>query len=169
MEIRALTDADADVYQAIRLRSLREYPEAFGSSYEEERERKPDQIVSLLTNPDVKVFGAFSGAELIGIVAILRNSRIKTRHRSNIGGMYVASEARGQGVGRALIEAALKHARSCDGVEDVTLAVTVGNDAARHLYTQMGFTTYGVDPRYIKTNGRFYDIEWMILRIADSE
>lgn len=169
MEIRALTADDAAAYQVVRLRSLREHPEAFGSSFEEERDRTPEQVAPLLINPDVRVFGAWNDGELIGIVAISRNQRIKTCHRAMIGGMYVASEARGQGTGRALIAAALDFARSCEGLEDVTLAVTVGNDAARHLYAQAGFTGYSVDPRYIKTGGHYYDIEWMILRIAEDK
>ena len=169
MEIRALTDADATVYQAVRLRSLREHPEAFGSSFEEEQDRTPEQIVSLLVNPSVRVCGAWNDSELVGIVAVSQNQRAKTRHRAMIGGMYVVPEARGQGIGRALIEAALDFARSCEGVEDVALAVTVGNDAARHLYVQAGFTTYSIDPRYIKTDGRYYDIEWMMLRMAGDE
>ena len=37
--IRQLTPADAAAFQALRLRSLRESPEAFGSSYDEEVSR----------------------------------------------------------------------------------------------------------------------------------
>ena len=36
VEIRPLGPSDAAAYQAVRLRGLRESPEAFGSTYEEE-------------------------------------------------------------------------------------------------------------------------------------
>ncbi|GKU81501.1 hypothetical protein NCCP28_08970 [Niallia sp. NCCP-28] len=36
MEIRILHTEDASVYQDIRLEALKNHPEAFGSSYEEE-------------------------------------------------------------------------------------------------------------------------------------
>jgi hypothetical protein len=39
-EIRQLTDADALAYHELRLRGLREHPEAFTSSFEDES-RKP--------------------------------------------------------------------------------------------------------------------------------
>lgn len=166
MQIRVLTDTDAAAYHAVRLRSLREHPEAFGASYEEEQGMPLTHVATLLTNPDVRVFGALKDAELVGIVAVVQNRRIKTRHRAMIAGMYVTPETRGRGVGRALVAAALDFARSCEALEDVTLAVTVGNEAARYLYAQAGFTTYSVDPRYIRIDGSYYDIEWMILRIA---
>ena len=47
----------------------------------------------------------------------------------------------------------------------MSLGVTVGNDAARGLYAGMGFTTYGIDPRYINVDGRFFDVELMVLRV----
>jgi len=51
-------------------------------------------------------------------------------------------------------------------VEDVILAVTVGNDRARTLYASLGFVSYSIDPRYIKWDGQYFDIEWMILSLV---
>jgi hypothetical protein len=39
MKIRALTEADAGIFWAVRLRALRDEPEAFGRDYEETRDR----------------------------------------------------------------------------------------------------------------------------------
>ena len=39
LDIRPLAEADADDFVRLRLRALKEHPEAFGSSYEEERIR----------------------------------------------------------------------------------------------------------------------------------
>ena len=43
-----------------------------------------------------------------------------------LGGMYVVPQARGHGIGAVLLDATLRQARSLDGVQDVSLAVTVG-------------------------------------------
>jgi ribosomal protein S18 acetylase RimI-like enzyme len=82
-----------------------------------------------------------------------------------LGAMYVAPEARGQQIGRALLDAALAHARSQSGIRQILLAVTVGNHAARHLYRAAGFVTWGIEPDYLCIGDQFYDIEWMIQMI----
>lgn len=165
MNVRQLTGADAAVFQAVRLRSLKEHPEAFGSSYEEECKVPQEATAQLLSASDNYLFGAFGEGQLLGIINLNRQPRVKTRHRAGIGAMYVVPEARGAGLGQALMTAALEQARTMDGVEDVVLAVTVGNESARNLYLRFGFVSFSIDPRYIKINDQYFDIEWMILRI----
>ena len=48
MQIRPLTPADAGVARALRLRALREHPEAFATSYEEEGDRDPAETARRL-------------------------------------------------------------------------------------------------------------------------
>ncbi len=50
-------------------------------------------------------------------------------------------------------------------LEDVPLAVTVGNLAARTLYRRAGFVPYGVEPRSTNVDGRYFDTEWMLLHL----
>ena len=59
----------------------------------------------------------------------------------------------------------IRRARSLPGVEEVCLGVTVGNEAARRCYVTCGFVPDYVEPRYFKYEGRYYDIEWMTLRL----
>jgi ribosomal protein S18 acetylase RimI-like enzyme len=167
MSVRVLTEADAAEFQALRLRSLKEHPEAFGSSFEAESGMPVEQFAKFLSSEDRPWFGAFHEDRLVGIVGLMRAPGDKTRHRAMISGMYVAPEARSLGLGQALMDAAMSQARSTNGLEDVNLAVTVGNDAARHIYIKSGFKPYSIDPRYLKVGDQYFDIEWMILRIAN--
>ena len=168
-QVRLLTADDAAAFQVVRLRSLREHPEAFGSSVAEEEGTPLDKTAEFLANAlqDNPMFGAFIGDQLVGLIHIGRSPRHKMRHRAHIGAMYVAPEARGQHLARALLNAAIDYARSLDGVIDVELAVTVGNDTARALYVSAGFEPIRIDPRLINTNGRYYDVEWMILHLPE--
>lgn len=166
MSVRVLTEADTAAFQATRLRSLKEHPEAFGSSFEEEVTMSLEQFAQILSSPDRPWFGAFGNEQLMGVAGLMRYPGAKTRHRAMISGMYVVPEARGEKFGQVLMDAAMDQARSTNGLEDVTLAVTVGNDAARHIYIKAGFTPYSIDPRYLKVGDQYFDIEWMILRIA---
>ena len=166
--IRRLGGQDAPVYQPLRLRALREHPEAFGSSLEDEQPLSLEEVARRLgdTSGNSISFGAWSDCQLVGIASLFRSPRLKTRHKAIVGGMYVAPEARGKRIGKALLEHTLSHARTMEGLEDVTLAVTVGNDTARGLYLGAGFVPYGVEPRYIKLGNQYFDIEWMILRLV---
>ena len=62
-EIRPLTSKDAAAFQVLRLRSLRESPEAFGASYDEEVSRPltaiGERLQAALTPNARVVFGAF--------------------------------------------------------------------------------------------------------------
>jgi ribosomal protein S18 acetylase RimI-like enzyme len=80
--------------------------------------------------------------------------------------MYVPPESRRRGVGKALMETVIERARTLTGVEDLILAVTVGNEQARALYLKMGFTPVALDPRYIKLGERYFDVEWMQLHLT---
>ena len=101
--------------------------------------------------PDNRFYGAFAEDRLIGIVSLQRYGREKLRHRASVGGMYVDPEARGKGIGKSLLDQALSDARLWRGLEDVILAVTVGNEAARKLYVGAGFKTYSVDSRLLRS------------------
>ncbi len=59
----------------------------------------------------------------------------------------------------------IEHARSLDGLTDLSLAVTVENRAARTLYAAVGFESFGIEPNYIRVDNRSYAIEWMRLSL----
>lgn len=173
MMIRILTADDAATYQALRLRGLRESPAAFGSTYENEVDIPLSQIAERLAHgagrEDV-MFGAFDddGGALVGLAGLGRNAGRKTRHRAGVWGMYVAPEARGRGVGRALISALIAHARTLPGVERLILGVEAGNEAARALYNSFGFVTWGIEPQAYKLDGEYWDSEMMSLSLTQT-
>jgi ribosomal protein S18 acetylase RimI-like enzyme len=169
VQVRVLNEQDANTYQGVRLQSLEAHPEAFSSSFEEEAQRTMEEVARLLTSPNVTVFGAFVDAQLVGIVALIRNTRPKMQHRASIGGMYVSPTARGHGAGKALLDAVIAQAVASPEIEDLTLAVTCGNEHARALYTKMGFRSYGIDPRLIKVDDQYFDIEYMMLSVREGK
>jgi ribosomal protein S18 acetylase RimI-like enzyme len=162
MQIRRLTPADATLYRSLRLRALREHPDAFTSSYEEDRTQPVEAAAARLASH--AFWGAYQGSELYGFVGLEREPRPKNRHKATVVGMYVASEVAGQGVGRALLEALLAHART-EGLESLVLTVTDGNAAALHLYEQAGFRSFGVEPDAIRVHGRSFGKNHMQLHL----
>ena len=165
MEIRRLSAADAAEFQALRLRGLRESPEAFGSTYADEMDRPLDVVAQRLAGDPESgfVLGAAleAGGALAGVAGCYRESSRKRRHVAIIWGMFVAPEARGRGLGGALLDAAVARAGEWPGVEQVTLTVVTGNASARALYVRHGFLSFGVEPRALRDDSRHYDMEYL--------
>jgi len=162
METRVLTAADAAAWRAIRLRALREHPEAFLVSVEEE-ERRPERAT--WADPEDAILGAFDGAAIVGTVGFARERFAKTRHKAVIWGVYVAPEARGRGVGRRLLDGAVARISGWPAIEQVCLSVSASSAAARALYAAAGFVTWGVEPQAMLVDGRRNDEEHMVLRL----
>lgn len=167
MHIRALVEEDAAAYLDLRLFALRESPSSFGSSYEEEKDRTLTQARAFLANTGERVtFGAFEGAALVGLCGVGREAGLKERHRGFIRSMYVAPPNRAKGVGGALLARACEHAASLPGLEQLTLAVTAGNESAMALYVRQGFVTYGCAPRALRVGERYFDEVHMVKHLA---
>jgi ribosomal protein S18 acetylase RimI-like enzyme len=100
-------------------------------------------------------------AELDGRVAGYLHLGVPTRlaataHVRQIQGIRVADEARGLGVGRALVRAAVAEARR-RGARRLTLAVLGHNTPARGLYESEGFVVEGVRPEEFYVGGQYVD------------
>ncbi len=168
MEVRILTQKDAEAFWKLRLRALQEDPESFGASYTEILERGIAGSTQNLTKPnenwhDDVTFGAFDGKTLVGTAGFKREEMIKARHKGVIWGMYVPKELRRQGIGKALLEAAIAHARDLKGLEQINLNVVLTSKEARHLFIALGFETWGVEHHALKLHDRYFDQEHMTL------
>lgn len=156
--VRRLAPPDAPAYRALMLDAYAEAPDAFTSTVEERAALPLDWwATSLADGPDpaVLVLGAFDAARLVGAAGLRRETRPRTAHRSVLFGMTVRPDARRRGVGRALVEAVVAHARSRPGTEVVTLTVTEGNAPAQRLYASCGFRAFGTEPLAIRTDAGF--------------
>lgn len=161
--IRRLTPADRTAYRAIRYEALANHPEAFVSTAEGFAAKTDDEIDQTLDA--LTIFGAILPDESLGgIVAFLRNDGAKERHRGWMIQVYVRPAARGQGVGEALVNHLVEHARH--HVLQLHLGVWSENVPAIRLYEKLGFATYGTEPRYLFVNGRFID-EHLMVRFLD--
>ncbi len=167
--VRRLRVADAAVYQALRLRALREHPEAFTSSFEQEQARPLAWAEARLRDDPLRphdfFLGAFSGETLAGIVGLQGRYRPKERHNATVVGMYVAPERAGRGLGRALMNELLARARGLADLAQLDLTVTEGNDAAQTLYARCGFTVFGRQPNAIRLDGREFAKLHLLLRL----
>ncbi len=156
---RLLSGADAKAFAALRLEALERHPAAFAALPAEEAGRSLEAVARRLEAGTV--FGAFVAGRLAGSAGFALPERAKKRHKGLLWGVYVQAAVRGQGLGRALVEQVIDHARS--RVEQLHATVSTGNLAARGLYRQLGFQIYGLEPRGLKVGERHFDQELMVL------
>ena len=145
MTVERLGEGDWAVFRELRLRSLLDSPEAFGSAYGSEssqtervwrdwtagRWRGGNAAVFVGRGDDGTPVGTATGAEYEAEPGV-----------AHVYAMWVAPDARGAGIGRALLDAVAEWAgeRGCDRL---VLSVTESNDTARRFYATNGFVDTG--------------------------
>ena len=141
MELELLGPDDWERVRAIRLRALRDAPDAFGRTLAEEEAFTPETWRERLERPLAVTFVVRAGESDVGLV-----SGAEFRGRENTAGlfsMWVAPEARGRGVGEQLVDAVVDWARAAGGFARVILAVADTNAHAIRLYERKGFVPTG--------------------------
>jgi RimJ/RimL family protein N-acetyltransferase len=159
---RRLAPPDAAVYRTLRLEGLALASRAFLSTVEEESALTLDAYRTRLSTADNATIGAFIDGNLVGIGTILRETRTRNRHKSDIVGMYVTPSARGTGAARGIMERLIAHAREL-GLRSIRLELAAENDPARRLYERAGFREYGHEPRAQLHDGAWLDTTLMVL------
>ena len=138
-QIEVLTAQDWGRYKALRLRALLDAPDAFGTAYADEKDWDAAQWQRRLTGVYV-TFAAVRGGQDLGLA-----TGAELRHQTeNAGlfGMWVASEARGQGAGDGLVQAVIGWAEA-RGYQRLFLDVADENTPAIQLYARCGFQPTG--------------------------
>ncbi len=165
MHIRQLTEADAEVYRTLRLRSLGESPHAFTNSYEEFSQRTLDSIAQQFRGHDSFTLGSFEDDRLVGIVGFYRESARKLRHKGYIVSMYVLPEYRSRGIARALLVEAIERVKRLPDLTQLLLGVVVTQTTAKQLYESLGFVVYGREPDAVKIGDEYFAEEFMLLKL----
>jgi len=139
VEIHRLTVDDGPRLRTIRLRALRDAPDAFGTTFEESVVWPEASWTSQLAK--LATFVASRDGADIGMVRGAAHADIADA--AMLLSMWVAPEARGQGVGDALVGAVVAWARG-QGFRTLLLDVADTNAPAIAFYARLGFVPNGV-------------------------
>lgn len=165
MSIRLLTEADVPAYLALRIEALEREPYAFARSPEDERAHTPESRAARLRARDEGnfVLGVFTDTALVGMVGLVREPSLKMQHKASVWGMYVSENARGQGLGRALLAEFIARARTYPGLEQLLLGVGLTQPKAQARYHNLGFEPFGLERRALKVGSEYIDYEHLML------
>ncbi len=105
--------------------------------------------------PNAAVYVADDGGEIVGRLSVARDQHPASRHVADIG-LMVAQTHRRQGVGTALLEAAVDWARHA-GVRKLELHVFPWNTGAIALYEKFGFEREGYRKEHYRRGDEFVD------------
>jgi RimJ/RimL family protein N-acetyltransferase len=162
---KTLSASHIDKYRAIRLECLKNYPQNFGSLYEEELQSKQlkfDKIIAEDNGTDF-LYGAFDDEKLVGICGCIKENRVKTKHTTEISHIYLKNEYSGKGIATELLKLSIKKIFSNVVTEQIILAVVASNLQAIKLYKAIGFE-YGFFENYYKFDNKYESLVMMILK-----
>lgn len=141
VEIVRLPITEWQSYKSLRLRALKEDPQAFGSSYEKEIQHPDEKWQSRLADNELLVFAKMNGL-VVGMMGAFQTDSDKISNSATVYGVYVSSEARGKGISGKLIEELLNLLKGND-IATANLTVNKDQQAAVGLYKKYGFWVTG--------------------------
>lgn len=140
--IRRIEPGEWAAWRDLRLRSLRDSPESFGSTHEREAALEPEawreRTEALARGGDRALFVAARGGALVGCGGVV----VTPESSAEIFAMWVAPEARRSGLGERLLRALVAFA-TAHGARTIRLLVLPGNQPALRLYRRFGFRETG--------------------------
>lgn len=159
--IRILNEKDVNESKKIRLEGLKNSPTNFGSSFEEESLFTNDIWESRLSNKNAITFGAFIDIKLVGVITLILNTRIKTKHTAEIHAMYVSELHQNEGIGYKLINELLNYSKENTNIELLMLSVEKENIHAINLYKKTGFIEFADFPLALKIDDKYHNFIMM--------
>lgn len=150
--IREVIPEDIDNFWDLRLRALRDHPDAFGSDYESSRRAGPSYAERGYFDGGVnRLFAAFTAdGNLVAQVGTYAEDG-KRSHIAHVISVYTHPDHRGHGLATQLIRMCIDHLRSLLEVTSIRISVNANNAPAVHTYTNLGFETWGEEPDAIRT------------------
>ncbi len=152
-------------YRDIWLEALKEAPEAFSASYEEQRKVSDsiwkERFETVYFEKEGVVVFARIGNKPVGFVGAYFETNEKFRHVATIWGAYVQPDYRKQGIARDMANELLRKLILIPHLKKVkTYAITNGHLAV-NVYQHYGFEIIGVFKDELFTNGKYYDVYCM--------
>lgn len=139
--IRRIQVGEHLLYRDIRLRALKEDPNAYSASYESAIERTEerwrDQADGSAQGTEQAIFIVFDNDVPIGLSAVYRDK--KSKNEAEVFQVWVRSDHRNKGIGVLIMDTVLEWSGQ-NGYEEIIATVSRTNRKALGFYLKYGFT-----------------------------
>jgi len=159
---KILTPEHAEVWQALRLEGVRDFPLGFLVTLDEAAAASPDRCREILGGRSIR--GVFEGKNLVGFCGYRRQQLTRVRHRGEIGPFFVTQSHQGTGAATALMAGVIKEAKD-SGVSQLELFVDTENQRAIAFYKRQGFKLVATHSDSIRIDGQSRNDYFFTLRV----
>jgi len=160
---RLVTTSDWKQYKEIRLEALQKEPQAFGSSYNREKDRTEEEWRDKLSQSENSQGKSFFYAVSEGKNFVAMGGAYQDENDEwNIISIYTKKEYRGRGLGQTIINSIIGELKDRK-IKRAYLSVNSFQKTAQRLYEKNGFIVTRIIKDQLLGDGSYYDeVEMMI-------
>lgn len=151
--VREVMIEDLDDFWSLRLKALRDHPEAYGGDYDASRASGPLYVQRGFFEGGInRIFAAFTAdGSLIAQAGVYSESG-KRSHIAHVVSVYTHPDHRGKGLATRLVQTCIDHLQECDEITSIRISVNSNNQPALRCYTNLGFVAWGEEPDAMRTS-----------------
>jgi ribosomal protein S18 acetylase RimI-like enzyme len=160
IQIRKADFKDFKTVKQLMLLALNTDPKAFSvesHEYESNSESWWHSYIDSYLYMDDSIHLAYKGEDLVGMIGIIYDKKIRKKHIATIVWLYVKPEFRGIGVSKNLLSSALKEISNNSKITKISLMVNKPQVYAIKLYKKSGFKLAGTLKNELKIGEEYID------------
>ena len=139
IHLKKLSESDWKLFREIRLRALKEDPQAFGSNYKKENKYTEELWRNRLSGESCAVFGVFDGKKLIGMTGVKVDQNDDLERKGYFWGSWLEPSYRKKGISKLMYAERLKWAKDHPTLNVIRASYWVSNKASEKAMIGSGF------------------------------
>lgn len=143
IDIRALQPDEWPAFRDFRLMALQAAPGVYLGTYEESRQRTPEEWRAMLAKPGQCIFGLFDVDRMIGLTSIFTSRDDPTGATAQLAMSFILPEYRDRKLSRLLYEARIAWARAQPDIRRIVVSHRASNETSRRANQAFGFAATG--------------------------
>lgn len=160
--VGVLKKTEWKAYRDMWLKALKEAPEAFASTFEDQEkisdEEWRERLNAVISEQDGIVIFAIVNEKPIGMIGCYFEDNPKFSHIATIWGAYVEPDYRKIGVATLLANELIKRLQDIERIIKIKTYSITNAHLAVNVYKNFGFEIVGISKKELKIKDRYFDV-----------